>query len=456
MNAKRGRRLHAVRVATVATAVVMASYVIAVVALNVFVVHRLTAQADARLSQSLANTEKTTFQVPGAEQPSGDQDLDDAPRFVWSVTGTGHTTPLTPGSPSLPSRVLSTGASTIEVKGTSFRFEAVKSGSGRLVAGESLAQLDRVRSALLGPELLFGVALLVAVFIGSLIIGLRASAPLELVHRRQVEFTADASHELRTPLSVIQAEVEVALSRSRGSDEYKAVLRRIAGEGERLRRIVDALLWLARIDDERTLVPGNEEADIAAIAVSSTERFQPIAAAQQISIHVWVPEGRPAQIRGDPSWIDRLVGVLVDNACKFAGTGGTVDVGVRAVGTRVVLQVEDSGPGIPPDQRPLVFDRFHRGNDGSSGTGLGLAIADCVVRATGGTWSIGDAPSGGARMEVSWRGTAPTRAKVPEVAQRADLARGAGHPLIPTSTPPPVVDAEQSVQGTSARTSRDF
>jgi len=69
----------------------------------------------------------------------------------------------------------------------------------------------------------------------------------------------------------------------------------------------------------------------------------------------------------------------------------------------VVLTVDDSGPGIPEDHRDLVFDRFHRADDTPGGTGLGLAIADVVVRNSGGTWSVGTAPAGGARMEVSWR-----------------------------------------------------
>jgi signal transduction histidine kinase len=204
------------------------------------------------------------------------------------------------------------------------------------------------------------------------------------------------------------------LSRSRAPEEYKAVLRRIAGEGQRLRHIVDDLLWLARIDDQRFSAPDDQDADVAAIVVASVGRFQPIAAGNKVGLGVDVTEARMAHVHAEPGWIDRLVGVLVDNACKYAGKGGRVDVSVRTAGSRVVLQIDDSGPGIPVEQRPLVLDRFHRGVDGPGGTGLGLAIADSVVRATNGAWLIGDAPSGGARFEVSWRNASPARVRAPE------------------------------------------
>ncbi|MGP8005869.1 MAG: sensor histidine kinase [Acidimicrobiales bacterium] len=409
MDTERSRRLHAARVAAVATMVVVAVYVLAVVVLNIAVARRLTAQVDARLADQLAETARPGSQAQPAKHDEDDED--DAPTFVWSVTGSGTPTALTVNAPALPERQWNTAAPTaLDLGGTSFRFQAVPVGSGWLVAGESAAQIVRVRDALLLPELLLGAALLVVVFAGSLIIGLRASAPLELIHRRQVEFTADASHELRTPLSVIEAEVALALSRPRSPAEYQAVLGRIAGEGGRLRHIVDDLLWLARVDDGRQSSPTEECTDVAGVAEACAARFSSVAAARGVTVETRVLGSEPARIHADPEWIDRLVGVLVDNACKYAGAGGRVVVQVAVGGQRVVLQVDDSGPGIPPEQRPMVLDRFHRGTDEPGGTGLGLAIADSVVRASNGDWSIGRSPSGGARMEVSWRRANPRRA----------------------------------------------
>ena len=107
-------------------------------------------------------------------------------------------------------------------------------------------------------------------------------------------------------------------------------------------------------------------------------------------------------ITAPPEWIDRLTGVLVDNACRYAGEDGTVRVSVSAFGNRTTVIVEDSGPGIPPEERPLLFDRFHRATDDGSGTGLGLAIVDSIVRSTGGRWRVTEGTLGGARFEVSW------------------------------------------------------
>lgn len=101
-------------------------------------------------------------------------------------------------------------------------------------------------------------------------------------------------------------------------------------------------------------------------------------------------------------WLDRLVSVLVDNACRYAGEGGNVRLSVAGFAGLAVLTVDDSGPGIPEAERERVLKRFHRASDTPGGAGLGLAIADAVVSATGGSWLIGTAPSGGARVQVTW------------------------------------------------------
>jgi two-component system sensor histidine kinase QseC len=111
----------------------------------------------------------------------------------------------------------------------------------------------------------------------------------------------------------------------------------------------------------------------------------------------------PLVIVGSSEWLDRLLGVLLDNAFKYAPQGGVVAVSVGAEGNRVRLVVEDSGPGIPDDERPKIFDRFHRAEaQGGYGSGLGLAIADAVVRHSHGRWEVNTSTLGGARMAVSW------------------------------------------------------
>jgi signal transduction histidine kinase len=406
----KANRAHAAKVAAAATVIVMGCYVIGVIILNFVVVNRLTTEVDARLAQRLVNTDRLTLPVTGATQtgPSSAAergfDIDDVPVFVWRITASGTVTAVTTGAPVLPLQKWNTAPTTINIGPTPFRFRAVKLGSDWLVAGQSVAEIPRVEAILWVPELIFGVVLLIAVFGGALVIGLRASAPLEVLRRRQTEFTADASHELRTPLSVIEAEVDLALTRRRSAQTYEVVLKRVAGEGRRLRRIVDDLLWLARADSQHALIPLNGSSDIGAVVAACTDRFQALAETGEVALSFTTVGEGPFAVQSPADWVDRLTGVLVHNACKYAGTGGRVEVEVRtAAGNRVGLQVDDTGPGISDEERPFIFDRFHRATDSAGGTGLGLAIADSIVRSTQGTWSIGTSPLGGARMQVWWR-----------------------------------------------------
>ncbi len=424
----------AARVAAVATAVTAAVYIIAVIMLNLLVDAHLTQQNNDRLSARITVARQDPAVLAQSVTPTGlaataetgDIDADSVPVFLWAADARGVVTAHSPGAPTLPPSVLATAtardgqatatataragpatatatardgqALTADLRSVGpFRLMLARAGAGWLVAGQSLADDAHTKRLLLNAEIIAGPFLLLAMFFGALVVGLRALAPVEQSRRRQLEFTADASHELRTPLSVIRAEADVALSTPRDPAGYRDALSRIQGETQRLRRLVEDMLWLARFDSGPP-PPGDEPVDLATLAQACADRFRSVGPC----VCARTPDG-PVLISAPPEWIDRLAGVLVDNACRHAGPDGQVLIQVLAQGSRVSLVVEDSGPGIAEADRPHLFDRFRRATQAGSGAGLGLAIGDSIVSSTGGRWQVGDSPLGGALMSVSWR-----------------------------------------------------
>jgi two-component system sensor histidine kinase CiaH len=257
--------------------------------------------------------------------------------------------------------------------------------------------------------LLIAPVLLVAVFLGSLAIGRRVALPIERARQRQLTFTADASHELRTPLSVIEANASLALAAERDTAWYRHAFERVLDEAHRMRRLVEQLLWLARFDAMGR--PGRSEpVDLGVLTQQAVHRFAALAEARSLTLEVHLADAG-ITLSAPADWLDQLVGVLLDNACRYSPPQGHVAVRVSEAAGRVTLTVDDSGPGIPEDRRERIFDRFHRDSDKPGGAGLGLAIADAIVRATGGRWHIGTSPLGGARMSVSWAASGPARPK---------------------------------------------
>lgn len=410
MKLARTHRRHVVRVAAVTTLLVMACYTVAAIVVNAIVTRHLITDVDTRLSDRVADA----LPHPKAEKSNESPDLDDAPSFLWSISPTGTVTALTQGAPKLPAwNWRSSAPVSLPVGRSTFRFSSVGAPGETFVAGQSIANTSNIQTTLLLAEIAFGAILAVIVFCGATMVGLRAAAPSELVRRRQAEFTADASHELRTPIAVIEAEVDLALDRPRDPVAYRDVLERVGQESARLRHIVEDLLWLARADDEPLSADEFEVTDVAAVAETCVGRFGAVAATNGVDLSIELEGSGPYTVQASEALIDRLACALIDNACKFAGDGGRVEVSVRSSGSRIALRVDDSGPGIPDDQRDAVFDRFHRASDEVVGTGLGLAIADSVVRTTQGAWDIGVADLGGARVEASWRRSVQRRAKAP-------------------------------------------
>ncbi|MGZ6265926.1 MAG: sensor histidine kinase [Candidatus Limnocylindrales bacterium] len=392
-----------IRVAMAASAIVGLAYVLIAVVVVIFVTNNLTAGVDDRLNRALAPVPNEAgpnqpFGQPGtAERPFG------PPVLMWRISPTGSITSLNTSNIDLPAayrRVV--GPVTVSVGGADIRVEGASRGDDYVVVGMTMEDVSQTESTLIVAEIGIGCALLIVVFLGAVAIGRRVALPIERARRRQLEFTADASHELRTPLSVIEAQATLALARDRDAAWDDAAFGRIDGELKRTRRLVDDMLWLARFDSTGGPVEA-EPVDVKVLAAQTADRFGAVAEARKQTLTVDRGSTREdAIVIASPEWLDRLVGVLLDNACKYSPEGGDIAVRVAAEGRRVRLTVDDSGPGIPTAERSRVFDRFHRATDLPGGAGLGLAIADAIVHATGGRWHIGISPLGGASVSVSW------------------------------------------------------
>ncbi len=417
---------HAARVALAASLLVGVVYVACVAVLDQVVSARLLQATQYRLTERLGDVAEFGLRASSSD----DDDADSPPVYLWRLTAAGSPAALPgTGTPPLPAafRLAAGRATTVQLAGEPFRVLARADDGTTLIAGQSLQSNDHLAALIRDGEALAAPVLLLAMFIGALIIGLRALSPVEQSRRRQLEFTADASHELRTPLSVISAETSLALSAPRTPAEYRAVLSRIEGESGRLRKIVEDLLWLARFDSAPP-EPGEEPLDLATIALSCAERFRALAATRDFRIDVVTDGPAPAWISAPPDWIDQLAGVLVENACRYAGPSGTVRVSVGRRGNRITMTVEDSGPGIPADSRAKLFDRFHRSTEQGGSAGLGLAIADSIVRSTDGQWRLADSALGGALFEVSWRRVGLRQATASESALGQAAWPGAAEP----------------------------
>jgi signal transduction histidine kinase len=381
-----------------------AAYLLVAVAVVVIVTRNLTSQIDADLTNMLRHVATEPDHQQGGPGGGGfgppPQGPYDRPVITWTIHPDGTVSSSNTSAVLPPAYQHVSDPQTVTIDSLPIRIAGASAGSDYVVVGESTDSVDKTQATLVLAELLIGPVLLAAVFLGAVAIGRRVAAPIEQARQRQLEFTADASHELRTPLSVIEAQTSLALAQDRPVEWYRKAFTQVDAESRRIRRLVEDLLWLARFDSMSGR-PDAEPVDVGVLATQTVDRFRIVAEARRLELDVHAGAGTNI-VTVPPEWLDRLLGVLLDNACKYSPEGGSVAVAVASDGGRTRLTVDDSGPGIPADQRARIFDRFHRASDSPGGAGLGLAIADAIVRATNGRWRIGESPAGGASMTVTW------------------------------------------------------
>jgi heavy metal sensor kinase len=233
-------------------------------------------------------------------------------------------------------------------------------------------------------------------------------ARLEAAFAEVRRFSADAAHELRTPLTALKGGLEVALRAGRSPEEYRRVLEGSLEEVERLIRLAEDLLLLSRASSAPE--PRREAVDLEPLALEVLDVGARLAAGTGVAVRL--KEAAPVTVRGNPTALRRAALNLMDNAVKYTPAGGSVELSVARDGDDAVLAVEDTGPGIAPEDAPRVFEPFVRLDAARArdigGSGLGLAIARSIVLAHGGRIAVERGAAGGARFTI--RLPAETRA----------------------------------------------
>ncbi|HEY7307967.1 MAG TPA: heavy metal sensor histidine kinase [Gemmataceae bacterium] len=215
-------------------------------------------------------------------------------------------------------------------------------------------------------------------------------------------FTADASHELRTPLTALRTEVEAALSKPTEMTDHANLLGSILEECDRLTRLTEQLLALAR-EDARRVEQSYQPLDLAALVRGVVETMRCLAEMKSLRLRQYGEDMVPAH--GDAARLRQVFYNLLDNAIKYTPENGEIEVRLERRGGEAMVVLRDSGLGISAEHLPHVFERFYRVDKGRSraegGTGLGLSIAHSIVTAHGGRIELDSAPGRGTVCTVA-------------------------------------------------------
>jgi heavy metal sensor kinase len=225
-------------------------------------------------------------------------------------------------------------------------------------------------------------------------------ARLESAVKTLSQFVADASHELRTPLAVIRTSTELALRRVRTPESYRDSLQSVAAETERMTKLVEDLLVLARSDtgtSEMPLAP----VDLREALREVCEEMRGLSDVRGVRLKVSLGDAA-AFVSGNRAALHRLFVVLLDNALKYSRPDGDVAVTMDTVGARISVAIEDRGMGISAEDLPHIFKRFYRADQARTGGGygLGLSLAESIARAHGATIEVRSVEGSGSTFRV--------------------------------------------------------
>ncbi len=274
-------------------------------------------------------------------------------------------------------------------------------GGTYLHVGQSLEARDKQLRQLTMVFVIGGAAGVVFAGFGGLWLAGRALVPIRRALETQQRFVSDASHELRTPIAVVKANNELLLRHPEETVEASLDhVEAVATETEHMAHLVEDLLTLARADEGRAaLAPA--DLDLGELVEEVGRDMAALAELRGVGLEV---RTTLVHVDGDRQRLRQLAVILIDNALKYTPAGGSVIATVERVGKRALFRVQDTGPGIAPEEQRRIFDRFYRVDSARSraagGSGLGLPIARWIAEAHKGRLSVESSPGKGATFIV--------------------------------------------------------
>ena len=293
-------------------------------------------------------------------------------------------------------QALAAGQNEGTLSGLNLRFMMERGESGtRLAFADRSWEWESLRGILI-PSLLVGAGALLIFFLVSLFLAKLSVRPVEQAWEQQRQFVADASHELKTPLTVILANSGIILAHKDDPVEKQAKwVEYIREEATRMKGLVEDMLFLATSDAARTGA-ARGSVDLSGLVTGCLLPFESVAFESGTALESDVAP--VATVMGDEGQLRRLVMILLDNACKYAGERGRVEVTLGRAGDKLRLSVRNTGAPIPQEHLEHLFERFYRVDSSrardAGGYGLGLAIAKSITEGHGGKISVSSGGEG--------------------------------------------------------------